>query len=47
MSEGLNRDEFFDVYRQFKPDADREEYEREGEVFQALKAKHLAMKQVQ
>lgn len=38
----LDRNEFFDVYRVFCPDATREEYEAEWDKFQAAKAAHLA-----
>ena len=43
----LNRDEFFDVYREFKPEATREEFEREWAEFQRLKAAYLAKRKVQ
>lgn len=36
----LNRDEFFDVYRQFRPQATREEFDREWDLFQEFKAEH-------
>lgn len=36
----MDKDEFFDVYRQFRPGADREEYELEWEEFQRCKLEH-------
>lgn len=33
----LDKDEFFDVYRVFRPDASREEYELEWAMFQEFK----------
>lgn len=47
MDDGLNKDEFFDVYRFFRPSATREEYEREWDEFQRLKAEHLAKRNLQ
>jgi len=38
--QSLNEDEFYDVYRQFRPGADREEFSREWEEFQRAKAEH-------
>lgn len=35
----LNRDEFFDVYRMFRPDATWEQYEAEWEMFGEAMAK--------
>jgi hypothetical protein len=46
MPEGLTKDEFFDVYRSFNPDATREEYEREWNEFQRLKAEHFRQRKV-
>ncbi len=46
MSE-LTCDEFYDVYRVFRPDATREEYEVEWETFQHAKAAHQADKRRQ
>jgi len=43
----LDKNEFYDVYRQFRPDADREEYEREWEEFQRFKAEHERKKALQ
>lgn len=42
----LNEDEFFDVYRKFHPDADREEYHREWLEFQRFKAETFAKRTV-
>ncbi len=42
----LSKDEFFDVYREFVPDGTREEYEREWEDFQRIKARRLAEREV-
>ncbi len=47
MSDGLTKDEFYDVYRQFRPDADRTEYEAEWAEFQRLKAEHLNQMEIQ
>lgn len=43
----MDKDEFFDVYRQFCPTATREEYDSEWDTFQMLKAQHEARKKVQ
>ena len=37
----LNEDEFYDVYRVFRPGATREEFSREWEEFQRFKAEYL------
>ncbi len=34
----LNADEFYDVYRAFRPEATREDFERVWNEFQAVKA---------
>jgi hypothetical protein len=47
MSSGLTRDEFFDVYREFRPLATREEFDREWDEFQRFKAERLAKKALQ
>lgn len=36
----LTKDEFFDVYRQFRPSADRQEFEIEWAKFQQCKRDH-------
>jgi hypothetical protein len=41
---GLTADEFYDVYRLFRPGATREEFEKEWAEFQRLKAEHPAKK---
>lgn len=43
----LDKNEFYDVYRQFFPDATREEYEREWETFQRFKVEHQAKLNIQ
>ena len=46
MSE-LNEDEFYDVYRVFRPGATREEFSREWEEFQCFKAEYLEKRKIQ
>lgn len=43
----MDKDEFYDVYRQFKPDTTREEFEKEWDEFQRLKALHILSKSIQ
>ena len=43
----LDKNEFFDVYRQFKPDSTREEYEAEWEEFQRLKRELQRKREIQ
>lgn len=43
----LTADEFYDVYRVFRPDATREEFEREWAEFQRWKAAMQARREVQ
>jgi hypothetical protein len=43
----LTADEFFDVYRLFKPEATREEYEREWAEFQRHKTEYLKKRSLQ
>lgn len=43
----LDKDEFFDVYRHFKPGSSREEYDADWAEFQTYKAEFLAKKAVQ
>jgi len=38
----LDKNEFFDVYRQFRPNTSREEFERDWLDFQTAKAAHEA-----
>ncbi len=44
---GLDADEFYDVYRLFRPDASREEFQGDWDKFQALKSEYLAKNNVQ
>ena len=46
MSE-LTADEFYDVFRQFRPDATREEFDAEWAEFQRLKAEFLRKRTIQ
>jgi hypothetical protein len=43
----LDREEFWDVARQLKPDLPREEYERMWEDFQKAKAEHERQQHLQ
>ncbi len=43
----MNKDEWFDVYRIFKPDASMEEYDRDWEEFQAMKRQHESKMRLQ
>lgn len=43
----LNADEWYDVYRQFKPDATREEFEADWEDFQRAKAAEMRRRETQ
>ncbi len=43
----LTADEFYDVYRMFKPDATREEFDKYWEEFQELKSEYLKRKGLQ
>jgi hypothetical protein len=39
-------DEWWDFYRIFKPDATREEFDRDWAEFQRLKAEHAAKRRI-
>jgi hypothetical protein len=43
----LNEDEFYDVYRVFRPGATREEFSPEWEEFQRFKAKYREKTKIQ
>lgn len=43
----MDINEFYDVYRIFKPLATREEYERDWNEFQIAKAEHLKQRGIQ
>jgi hypothetical protein len=43
----LTADEWFDVYREFHPEATREEFERDWAEFQAWKAEYRRRRSVQ
>lgn len=44
---GMTKDEFYDVYRQFKPEATREEYEQDWREFQAAKFEYQRKRSLQ
>ncbi len=39
--------EFYDVYREFRPETTREEFQRKWDIFQGLKAEHLKKQALQ
>jgi hypothetical protein len=43
----MDKDEFFDVYRLFRPHAEREKFEREWEEFQRFKREYLSRRMIQ
>lgn len=43
----LDKNEWYDVYRIFRPQATREEFEREWQEFQQLKAQYLKKRSLQ
>jgi hypothetical protein len=43
----LDKNEWYDVYRIFFPDASRSELDREWDIFQKFKAEHLRKRKVQ
>lgn len=47
MIPGMTKDEWFDVYRQFFPDASQEQYDADWEEFQAFKREHERKKKIQ
>lgn len=44
---GLDVNEFYDVYRWFRPEATREEFQKAWDEFQEEKAKHQKEKSLQ